>query len=397
MKVAIIGGGPSGLSAAYYAKGEIHVYDKNSDCGKKLLLTGNGKCNYFNKDQDFKYYHSYNKELIKVIINDKNINKVREFTKSIGIIPKYKNNYCYPYSGLSSSVKESLKKACTEKGVFFHFNEEIKDIKYLDNKFYINNIPYDKVIISTGAKSYPKTGSDGFGYQIAQKFKHHINPVNPSLVQVITNTGFEKSWAGIRCDVIVSHYENKSLIKQETGELQFTDYGLSGICIFNLSRDIKIGLENNKKEYIHINFIPWYNEDNFLEFMNKRNKSLPSRNITELCDGFLNYKLLMILLKKVGIKNDVNWNDLSENDKKKFVNILTDFEVEIIDTKGFDNAQTCSGGIPLEELNLKTLESLKQKGLYFCGEVVDLDGDCGGYNLTFAFLSGILVGSDIHD
>ena len=397
MKVAIIGGGPSGLTAAYYARGKIHIFDKNSDCGKKLLLTGNGKCNYFNKDQDIKYYHSYNKELIKNIITKNNIDRVINFTNELGLIPKYKNNYCYPYSGLASSVKESLKKACIEKGVIFHKTQDIKDIEYKNNKYYINNEEFDKVVIATGAKSYPKTGSDGFGYEIAKKFKHNINPVNPTLVQVITNTGLEKHWAGIRCDVTVSHYENNTLIKQEDGELQFTDYGLSGICIFNLSRDIKIGIENNKREYIHINFVPWYQDNNFLEFMNERNKSLPNRNITELCDGFISYKLLMVILKKIGIKNDEHWNELSRDDKKSFVNALTNFEVEVIDTKGFLNAQTCSGGVPLEELNLNTLESLKQKGLYFCGEVIDVDGDCGGYNLTFAFLSGILVGSDIHD
>ena len=386
MKSAIIGGGPAGLMAASRINGEVHIFDKNSDVGKKLLLTGNGRCNYWNEDTSIRHFHSNNEELLTSFITNDNLNKVFDYLSNLGIVPLIKNGYYYPYSGKSNSVKSILKQTCNK--VIFHNNIEITDIKYENNKYIIDGIEFDNLVIATGSFAYPKTGSTGDGYTFAKKFGHSINQVNPSLMQLVTNTGLENAWANIRAQVIVSHNG-----KQEEGEIQFTNYGLSGICIFNLSRDIRIGLNKGNKEIVHINFVPWCN--NLLDYLNKHNNKIS--NITEMCDGFIDYQLLNILLKYAKININSTWDSLSNKEQETFIKILTDFEVDIIDTKGFDNSQTCSGGIPLTEINLNTFESLKQSNLYFCGEILDVDGDCGGYNLMLAFLTGYLVGEAIND
>ena len=390
MKTAIIGAGPAGLIAASIINSEVHIFDKNSDAGKKLLLTGNGKCNYWNKDTSITKFHSYNNELLNKFLIKDNLDKVFNYLSFLGVVPLVKNGYYYPYSEKANSIKSILKQGCNKENCFFHYDEEISNIEYSNNKYIINGIEFDKVVIATGSKAYPKTGSTGDGYIIAKKFGHNINEINPSLVALVTNEAVEKDWAGKRCQVEVSHNN-----KKEVGEIQFTNYGLSGICIFNLSRDISIGLNKGNKEVVHINFVPWSNNIN--EFLDSQSKIKNNANITELCDGFIDYNILNILLKKAKINHNSTWNSISNKEKCDFIKILTDFEVTIVDTKDYDSSQTCSGGIPLLEVNLNTFESLKQPNLYFCGEILDCDGDCGGYNLMLSFLTGFLVGEAIND
>jgi len=398
MKVAIIGAGASGLVASIFSArngNEVYVFEKNNDAGKKLLLTGNGRCNFSNVDHNLNHYHSSNGDLIKEIINDNNIEKVMDFFKNIGVVSKNKNGYLYPFSEKSSSIKSALVNEAKSVGVNFLFNSEVNEIKTTGDGFLINNGFFDKVVVATGSYSLPKTGSDGFGYGIAESFNHTINEVNPSLVQLVSNISILNDWAGKRCEVNVIHCENEKLVKEEKGEIQLTNYGLSGICIFNLSRDIRIGLNKCLEEGVIINFVPWL-EGNIMDFLTKRNNDLKTRNITELCDGFMDYSLVFAILKYLKINPNKNWNELNLEEKESFSSSLRAFYVPIIDTKGFVESQTCSGGIPLSEINLKTMESLKQKGLFFTGELLDLDGDCGGYNLTIAWITGMLAGED-HD
>lgn len=394
MKIAVIGAGPSGLTAAIRAARNNHqvvIFERNNDCGKKLLLTGNGRCNCKNNSNDLKRYHSKTESLIPNIINEANLKKVNDFFESLGLILKNKNNYYYPFSEKSYSIKSCLEQEARNLQIEFAYNSLIFDIEESNEGFLINNRYFDKVIIATGSKCAPRTGSDGIGYDIAQNYNHHITSINPSLVQLVSNTNLEHLWAGKRCEVKVSHYEENTLIKSEEGEIQFTNYGLSGICIFNLSRNIRLGLNENKKESIHINFLPWLKEE-FFEFMKKRASTLPNRTISELCDGFLDYQITNIILKKLKINDKKTWLNLTKEEQLKLKNSLQDFVVPIIDTKGFDESQTCSGGIDLREINLSTMESNKKKNLHFAGEIIDLDGDCGGYNLTICWITGLLAG-----
>lgn len=395
-KVVIIGAGASGVISSIFASknNEVIILERNKNALKKLLLTGNGKCNYFNENQELSNYNSSNKNLINQIINEKNIKSVTDFFDSVGIIPKIKNGYYYPYSNLSISIKEALLKEASIRGVKIEYEYLVKDVKKINNKFIINNeVECDYVILATGSKAYPKTGSDGIGYDILKSFNHNIIKVLPALTQLCSNQSYLKEWTGIRCDAKVSLYENDKFIKSETGELQLTSNGVSGICIFNLSGIVRRGLENKLKEEIIINFLPFV--DDIYEFFNDRNKKVKNRTILELLEGLINYKLLKVILTQSKIDYNKYYNELSKEEKQNLYNTLINFKLNITDTNGFDNAQVCSGGLDLEEINLFTMESKLVSGLYIVGELIDIDGVCGGYNLTIAWISGILAGTHI--
>ena len=402
MKVAIIGGGASGLISAIEAsngKNEVTIYEKNSKCGKKILVTGNGRCNYFNDDFTIEHYNSTNIDILKKIINQTNKDRVLKFFDSIGIVPKICNGYYYPISNQASTIQEALILEAKLRGVKFVNEVQVINITF-DNKFIIDTLDKryyaDKVIIATGSNAALKTGSDGLGYSLARSFKHSIIKPLPSLVQLIGDEKYFKEWAGVRSDVKVTLYENNVKIKEVSGEIQLTDYGVSGICIFQLSSKVVRGLEGKKKEVLVINFLPWLKED-INTFLSNRNDKLKDRSISELLDGLLNYKLVNLILKKNKIKYDKKYLELTDKEKSALSSDLIGFRLEIVGNKGFESSQVSSGGIPLKEININTMESVYQKGLYIVGELLDVDGECGGYNLGFAWLSGILAGEDIKE
>lgn len=393
-KVVVVGCGASGIIASIFASSnnEVIVLERNSSPLKKLLLTGNGKCNYFNDNQSISNYNSSNIDLVEKIISENNIESVLSFFDRIGIVPKVKNGYYYPYSNLSNSIKEALLKEASLKGVKIKTDYLVKNIEKINNKFIINNeIECDYVIISTGSKACPKTGSDGIGYEILKNFGHSIVKVLPALTQVTGNKSYFKDWAGIRVDAKVSLYENNKYISSEVGEVQLTKTGLSGICIFNLSSKIKRGLDKGYREDISINFLPFV--DDIESFIETRNNKVKGRTIIELLEGLINYKLVKIILKESKIDENKYYSELNEKEKNSLFNNLINFKVNIIDTNDFENAQVCSGGVPLTEININTMESNIVDGLFIIGELLDIDGLCGGYNLTVAWISGILAGT----
>lgn len=397
-KIVVVGAGASGVVAAIYASknNDVILLDKNEDICKKILITGNGRCNYFNSDQSLRHYHSSNNDLIKELINDENINKLNNLFDSLGIIPQIKNGYYYPYSNQAKSIKEVLLSKLKECNVKFINNYDVKDIKKENNKFIINNdIVCDKLIMSTGGKSYPKTGSDGFGYKILENFGHKINNVLPALVSVKANEKYLKKLDGVRSAVRASLYENNKFIKYENGEVQLTDYGLSGICIFNLSGYISRGLINNNKEEIELNFLPFIDSKiDFYNWIENRNKVL-NKNIYSLFETVLNNKVIDIILELSNIDKNSSYDSLTSKQKEDLANNIISHKFTIINTNSFDKAQVTLGGVHLNDINLNTMESKIVKDLYITGELLDIDGDCGGYNLTLAFLTGILSGENI--
>ena len=396
-KVIIIGGGASGLVASIYASKnhDVTILEKNSKCAKKLLATGNGKCNYWNKDFDLKYFNSSNKELLKELITEENKNEVMNFFDSIGIVPNIVNGYYYPMSNQAITIKTALIKEALVNGVNIRCDEEVLDIEYNDNyKVITNNGIYecDKVIISTGSYAGVKDRTNG--YELIKKYDSNIIKPLPGLVQLTTNNSKLKNASGVRCDVELTLIENDKEIKKECGQLQITDEGISGICVFQLSSQVSRGLSLQKNEKIKINFMPWLDMD-FIKYMNLRNKKLNNRTIPELLDGFFNYKLVNNLLKISNIKENDRWNEISNYKKEVLKDNLTNFIFLVNDTKGFMNAQVCTGGLLLTEINLDTMELLNQKGMYVTGELLDVDGMCGGYNLGIAWITGMIAGKNI--
>ncbi len=402
-KIVIIGAGASGLMAAITSKNnsnEVILLERNSEVGKKILATGNGRCNYWNADQFLTNYHSTNKNFLSEIITESNCQEVQNIFTKLGIIPKIKSGYYYPSSNQATSIRNALLTECLEKGVVIKTNTYVTNIEKKDNLFIIETqtetFKADILVIATGAKASPKTGSDGNGYLLAKKFNHTIiNPL-PALVQLKTTGDFLKAWSGVRTDVKVFSREDNNIIGMEEGEIQLTNYGVSGICIFNLSSNIARGLSQNKKEELIINFLPFI-ESSAKEWLEEREKYITKTTISNQLESILNYKLVQVILNKSKINKTAYYEDLTETEKTTLLKNLTNFTIPIIGTNSFDNAQVTSGGIPLTEINVETMESKLIKNLYFAGEILDVDGKCGGYNLGFAWLTGLIIGKSIGD
>lgn len=402
-RVIVIGGGPSGIVSAIFAKrnnNEVIVLEKNSTPLKKLLMTGNGKCNYLNEYYDENCYHTMNKDYISKIITSNNIQDVLSFFDKMGIIPKIKNGYYYPFSNQASTIQKALIWEAEQCGVIIEKNQCVKKIEKKDNTFMISTEEKiwtaDYIVLACGSKAYPKTGSDGAGYDFLERFHHTIIKPLPALVQLIGKGKYYKEWDGVRCDAVLDLYEDELLIASEKGELQLTDYGISGICTFNLSHFVTRGLDLHKKEIIKINFVPFIKEDisNWIDNYSRKNSN---KTIKGLLEGFLNYKLVSVILSVCHIKENSYFKELSQEEKDVLINHLKSFPVEIVSTKDFSSCQICNGGVKLNEINPNTMESFIVPNLYVVGELLDLNGNCGGYNLTLCWISGMLAGKNIGD
>lgn len=403
MKVFVIGGGASGLvSAIVSARGgaDVVVLERNSSCGKKILVTGNGKCNYYNDNQCLEHYHSSNEEVIDKIINDNNCKLVLNFFDSLGVIPKIKNGYYYPFSNQAVSILNSLLNEVKCLGIKVINDVFVSDVTRNNSGFVIKTdkgeYMADKVVMAGGSYAYYKNVIIN-SYDMLGRLGHKIIRPLPALVQLKIDNNITKKWAGVRVDASFKLYEDGNNIACEEGEVMLTSYGISGICAMQLSGRIARGIDNKKCEELVINFVPGISSDvnSFVTYLDNLAGKLKDRSVSNILDSLLNYKLGNAILSSIKINENVKFRDLSYHDKVKLASKLVEFRIKIIGTNTFNEAQVCSGGVSLLDINPNTMESLKIKDLYVVGEVLDIDGDCGGYNLTIAWITGILAGMDI--
>ena len=398
-KIIVVGGGASGVVAALKASrnNEVILLEGEDKILKKLLLTGNGKCNYWNSDISKVKYNSCDKELLDNIFTEENINDTYNYLEKLGIYPSIKNGYYYPYSNQASSIREIFITNLKKKHVKVITNSKVESITKENNGFKVvtesEEYLCDKVVLSAGSKSYPKTGSDGSGYNLAESFNHTITELTSALAPIRMNEKYLKDWNGVRCNVTLNLNINGKKYS-ESGELQLTDYGISGICVFNISSLISHALLNKEEVRLTINFLPFTKDP--MSFMNDRYNNLIDLNLEEMLESIFNYKLLHVLFKVAGIKKESRWNEISYTERQRLIDVLTNFNVNI-DEVIFDKGQVTSGGVKLSEVNVENFESKKVKDLYFTGELLDVDGICGGFNLGFAFISGYVVGRCLDD
>lgn len=392
MRVCIIGGGASGLVCALSAKSkdnEVIILEKNNELGKKILLTGNGKCNYWNLDMNLKHYHSETD--ISNYLNDDLINEGIKFFDDLGIEPKIKNGYFYPFSGSAKTIRDTLVNEVKKHDIKVVTNYSVKSIKKDEISFIINDeIRSDIVVIATGGMSYPSTGSTGDGYKMLEGFHHAIRKPLPSLVALKSENPIT-TWDGVRTDVKLNLYIDGEYIKSEVGELQLTNYGISGICVFNLSSYVVRALDENKKVNIKIDFLPFLSTMDTSKYLLGKNNNI---NLREMLNRILNSKIVDVILDKLNIDSNKSISELNNKEMSKLVKYLREFSINIIGSNDFKNSQVTSGGMFLDEVN-EDFSSVIVPGLYVIGEVLDVDGDCGGYNLGFAWMSAISAGKSI--
>lgn len=402
MDIVVIGGGAAGLVSAITAArhgGNVIVLEKEKNCGKKLLVTGNGRCNYYNDDQNISHYHTNGEDLyIKNIINDKSNKMVLDFFDSIGVVPRVRDGYYYPFSNQAVSIVNALLLECEILGVKIINNIWASDIVASGDKFIVHTDKRgyccDRVIMATGSYAYYKNAVNN-GYDIIAKLGHKIIKPLPALVQLrIDDSKLCKRWLGIRSNANISLVVDDRVIRSCVGEILLTIYGISGICAMQLGGDAARYLDNGKRVFVRINFVADLVScaSELEEFLDSYAKKLRGRKVTDLLDNIMNYKLSNFLIKYVGIGKDKKYDELDLDEKRELINAIVNFEIEINGTNTFHEAQVCSGGVSLEDINPLTMESLKVPGIYIAGEVVDVDGDCGGYNLTFAWTTGLIAG-----
>lgn len=397
--VIIVGGGASGLVAAITSakRGKsVLVLEHKDKIAKKILATGNGKCNFTNTYYDDEVYRSDNPSFVLPIMNQFSVEDTLRFFEELGIYPLDRDGYMYPNSGQAASILDVLVMEVNRLGVTMLCDTHVEMItKKRQFAVKTSNQTYyaPSVILCTGGKASEALGSDGSGYGLAKAFGHSIVPVVQALTALRSNKKVFKPMAGVRTNVFVTLYVNQNKEVTQAGELQLTDYGVSGIPIFQISRYATRALYEKKSVSLRIDFLPQFTfSEAITHFMNRKNAN-PAKTMEEFMIGLLNSKLSNALLKEAGFALEQTVSTLSVKEMKMLVSFIKGFEVPILEGNPFANSQVCAGGVNTEEISSQTMESKLVSGLFFAGEVVDVDGTCGGYNLQWAWSSGFVAGS----
>lgn len=402
IKVAIIGGGASGLFSAITALSsgkniKVTIFEQLNRVGKKLLATGNGRCNITNENackiinNKPVHYYGEHSEFAVYALNKFTNKSLIDFLYKNGLILKKENDKFYPYSEQASTVLDFLRLKCEMLGVEMITNTKINSIIKSKNQFLINNQCFDKVIVACGGKSSPHLGSDGSGYKLLEDLCHKKTQLFPAITQIKTQNDLIKQLKGIKADALCSIYVKEKLIRKEFGQVLFADYGLSGPPIFQLSG---IAAKNYQNDcYISLDLM----SDKDISEIENMIKNVIDNPFTypltaeNLLTLLLNKRLGQVVLKYCDKRMNEDVYSFSNNDIKNIAHSIKNFKLKVTGVSGFQNAQVTAGGIKTNDFNDKTMESKLVDGLYACGEILDITGDCGGFNLQWAFSSGYIA------
>lgn len=399
-RVGIIGGGASGLVAAIGATrngAEVTIIEHMDRVGKKILSTGNGRCNLTNYKMEENCYRCGRKDFPMQVIRKFDVKDTLDFFTELGIVPKDRNGYVYPNSDQAASVLDVLREEVERLKIKVLLSCQTEKIEKKKNGgFFIHTdqgkVETDALILAAGSKAAPSTGSDGSGYEYAKQLGHSVIKPLPALVQLRCQGNMYKQMAGIRTEARVRLQADGMTLASDRGELQITDYGLSGIPVFQVSRYAARALDEKKKVRVYVDFMPGWDDNESFRLLKKRALLLAYKPAEELFTGMLNRKLAQALLKLAGIDGKISCGSLTGKQLEKICKELKEYEAVVMSVNPFANAQVCCGGVDTCEVDETTMESKLCPGLYLCGEILDVDGICGGYNLQFAWSSGMIAG-----
>lgn len=399
-QVVIVGGGASGLMAGIAAAREgadVTILEHMDRVGKKLLSTGNGRCNMTNLSLRAEYYRCSQRQFPMKVLDRFSVWDTLTFFDELGIVTKNRNGYIYPNSEQASSVLDTLRIEAEHRGVKIVVSCQPRRItKSGKGQFLVEtkdkSYRADCLILATGSKAAPVTGSDGSGYDLAAAFGHRIIRPLPALVQLRCEGKFFKQLAGIRCEAVVKLKCDGKILAADEGELQLTDYGISGIPTFQISRFASVALSEGRKVSAVIDFFPTRSMEDTRQFLRQRAKNMGYRSAGDFLTGVLNKKLSSVLLKLSGINPEETVGQIKPAMLERLVNQMKLFEAAVTATNSFEQAQVCCGGVDTREVKPETMESRLTAGLYLTGELLDVDGICGGYNLQWAWSTGAIAG-----
>lgn len=398
MKVIVIGAGASGIMAALKASEnhEVVLIDSNKQIGKKLLLTGNGKCNYWSKTIDKNKYITDSSDQLNNILTEYNINNTFNYLTSLGITPRLIGNLYYPYSNTSLSINNIFNTSLNNHHVTFIGDFKVTKIEKNDHQFQIygvndNYIEGDKVIIACGGLSYPKTGSDGSLLNIIGK-SHNIIPLTPALTRINLDGDF-KDIENIRAHGKVRVVGEENNVYEDEGEIHFTKSGISGIVAFNASLYCSRLIRDNKKVLISLDLMS--DIDNLSAWFSNKEEESSNKTLENILDSIFHYKLLFYIFSSAHINKNKLWSRLSDEEKNRLISTIKNLTFEVKSLDNFTSSQVTLGGVDLKCIDEYTFESKNIEDLYLIGECLDVTGLCGGYNLSFAFISGYIAGTKI--
>lgn len=397
-EIIVVGAGAAGMVAAITAAragASVLILEHMDTAGKKILATGNGKCNYTNSRQGVEYYYGDDPAFVLPVFAQFGFEDTLKFFGELGILPKEKRGYYYPASEQAASIREVLLMELNRLNVKIQYHCGIRGIYREQKGFRFDTKEGDYTsricLLATGGCASKKTGSDGSGFLYLKRFSHHVTDIVPALVGLVGKQSFLKELAGVRAEIRINLYIEKEWKAVEEGELQLTDYGISGIPVFQVSRLAAKAMAEGKKVHALLNFSPAMGEEELKEHLlccfGQKEKTAK-----QALTGTYQSKLIPVFLRLAGIEEEQTAVEVEKFRLQKLAEVIQNFRVDIVGTRKFDNAQVTAGGVDTSEIDNETLESKLVPGLFFAGEMIDIDGKCGGYNLQWAWSSGYVAG-----
>ena len=406
--IGIVGGGASGLMAAITAAADrdVHVFilEQDASPGKKILSTGNGRCNLTNEHMESVCYRSEDMDQVEAVLKGFGFEDTLRVFERLGLCVRSRDGYVYPLSNQAAAVRDVLLMEARRLGVEVHTGARVSGIclaashqsRPAQKVFRIitdrGEFCADRVILSAGGKAAAKPGAEGNSYTLAESLGHSLVPVVPALVQLKVKEHPLAKAAGVRVEAAVTAFAGKEALSSDRGEVQITAYGISGIPVFQISRYVAKALYEKRPVRVEIDFLPERSEEELKELFFKRQMRDGKMEAAEYLTGIFHSKLIPELLRLAEISPHVWMYKVSRDQIVRLIGTVKHTALEIAGTNGFENAQVCAGGVRLREMDAGTMESRIRKGLYITRELLDADGMCGGYNLQWAWATGYIAG-----
>lgn len=399
-QVIVVGGGASGMTAAIMAArqgAKVVLLEHMDRVGKKLLSTGNGRCNLTNLSVSRDCYRCSRQEFPMKVLKRFGVEDTLAFFHELGIAVRNKNGYVYPNSEQAAAVLDLFRLELERRQIQVLTGCQVRQLVARKSQGFLartslGDFEGDALILSTGSKAAPVTGSDGSGYDFAGKFGHRIVTPLPALVQLCCKERYFKQLAGVRCEARVSLLSCGKILAEDRGEVQLTDYGLSGIPTFQVSRFASVALAHKKPVTAQLDFFPSLSQKEMEDFLTERARLLPHLRGKDFLTGVLHKKLANLLLRLADIPSEQTAGTVKAAAWQRLAGKIKAFEVSVTSTKSFEQSQVCCGGVDTEDVCPDTLQSRLVPDLYLTGELLDVDGICGGYNLQWAWSTGCLAG-----
>jgi predicted Rossmann fold flavoprotein len=399
--VAVIGGGPAGMMAALAASAagrKTVLLERMDRVGKKLLATGNGRCNLANQNMALDRFHGGKPDLIRSVLSQFGLEETLSFFESLGLeVKSDETGRIFPATDRASTVLDLLRFELHQRGVGETCETEVEAVRTLGCGFRLNSKTHSlvecrSVILAAGGKAAPGLGSNGSGFTLALSMGHAVARPRPSLVQIRTEDKSLKRLKGVRIEAGVALMEGENAVHAESGEILFTDDGLSGIPVLNLSRYVEPIMKRGKTLLLQIDLFPRRNENALTEALEKRFRTLGHRNTGDACLGLIDKRMIPFLLETTGLNSSAPARAAASAEVRRFAQRLKRWPLAVAGIRSWNEAQVTAGGVETDGVDPATLESKIVHGLFFAGEVLDVDGDCGGYNLQWAWSSGFVAG-----